>query len=67
MRILVNLLRAFLNGKMDLNQAEAVADLIASENEDHIIEPINRKSGFSNDLKKLRSELLHFSSMIELS
>jgi len=60
-------LRAFLNGKMDLNQAEAVADLIASENEgSHKLAMQQMKSGFSNDLKKLRAELLHFSSMIEL-
>ena len=60
-------LRAFLNGKMDLNQAEAVADLIASENKgSHNLAIQQMKSGFSNDLKKLRSELLHFSSMIEL-
>ena len=60
-------LRAFINGKMDLNQAEAVADLIASENEgSHKLAMQQMKSGFSEDLKKLRSELLHFSSMIEL-
>ena len=60
-------LRAFLNGKMDLNQAEAVADLIASENEgSHKLAMQQMKSGFSDDLKKLRTELLHFSSMIEL-
>ena len=60
-------LRAFLNGKMDLNQAEAVADLIASENEgSHKLAMQQMKSGFSDDLKKLRAELLHFSSMIEL-
>ena len=60
-------LRAFLNGKMDLNQAEAVADLIASENEgSHKLAIQQMKSGFSDDLKKLRAELLHFSSMIEL-
>jgi len=60
-------LRAFLNGKMNLNQAEAVADLIASENEgSHKLAMQQMKSGFSNDLKKLRAELLHFSSMIEL-
>jgi tRNA modification GTPase len=52
---------------MDLNQAEAVADLIASENEgSHKLAMQQMKSGFSNDLKKLRAELLHFSSMIEL-
>jgi|TARA_B100001105_G_C22396678_1_gene447068 tRNA modification GTPase len=60
-------LRAFLNGKMDLNHAEAVADLIASENEgSHKLAMQQMKSGFSDDLKKLRAELLHFSSMIEL-
>ena len=60
-------LRAFINGKMDLNQAEAVADLIASENEgSHRLAMEQMKNGFSNDLKKLRAELLHFSSMIEL-
>ena len=60
-------LRAFLNGKMDLNQAEAVADLIASENEgSHKLAMQQMKRGFSDDLKKLRAELLHFSSMIEL-
>ncbi|MBT7623083.1 MAG: tRNA uridine-5-carboxymethylaminomethyl(34) synthesis GTPase MnmE [Flavobacteriaceae bacterium] len=60
-------LRAFINGKMDLNQAEAVADLIASENEgSHKLAMQQMKSGFSNDLKKLREELLHFTSMIEL-
>lgn len=52
---------------MDLNQAEAVADLIASENEgSHKLAMEQMKNGFSNDLKKLRAELLHFSSMIEL-
>jgi len=60
-------LRAFINGKMDLNQAEAVADLIASENEgSHKLAMQQMKSGFSNDLRNLRSELLHFTSMIEL-
>ena len=54
-------LRAFINGKMDLNQAEAVADLIASENEgSHKLAMQQMKSGFSDDLKKLREELLHF-------
>ena len=55
-------LRAFINGKMDLNQAEAVADLIASENKgSHKLAMQQMKSGFSEDLKKLRAELLHFS------
>ena len=57
-------LRSFINGKMDLNQAEAVADLIASDNESaHKLAIQHMKSGFSNNL---RDELLHFSSMIEL-
>ena len=60
-------LRSFINGKMDLNQAEAVADLIASDNESaHKLAIQHMKSGFSNNLKNLRDELLHFSSMIEL-
>ena len=60
-------LRAFLNGKMDLSQAEAVADLIASENQGaHQIAIQQMRGGFSNHLKVLRDELLHFASMIEL-
>jgi tRNA modification GTPase len=60
-------LRAFLNGKMDLSQAEAVADLIASENQGaHQIAMQQMRGGFSNHLKNLREELLHFASMIEL-
>ena len=60
-------LRAFLNGKMDLSQAEAVADLIASENQRaHQIAIQQMRGGFSNHLKVLRDELLHFASMIEL-
>lgn len=60
-------LRAFLNGKMDLNQAEAVADLISSENEGaHRLAIQQMKKGFSSDLKELRKELLDFVSLIEL-
>ena len=60
-------LRAFLNGKMDLTQAEAVADLINSENEgSHKLAIKQMKKGFSSDLVKLRSELIDFVSLIEL-
>src|SRR5690606_38674176 len=60
-------LRAFLNGKMDLSQAEAVADLIASESEAaHDIAIQQMRGGFSSEIQKLRDELLHFASMIEL-
>ena len=59
--------RAFLNGKMDLAQAEAVADLIASENKSaHRIALNQLRGGFSKELSVLRSQLLHFTSMIEL-
>ncbi|MGB5434337.1 MAG: tRNA uridine-5-carboxymethylaminomethyl(34) synthesis GTPase MnmE [Maribacter sp.] len=60
-------LRAFLNGKMDLSQAEAVADLISSENEaSHQIAMQQMRGGFSNEIKLLRDELLNFASLIEL-
>ncbi|MCL4120719.1 UNVERIFIED_CONTAM: hypothetical protein GTU68_010935, partial [Idotea baltica] len=60
-------LRAFLNGKMDLSQAEAVADLIASENEtSHQIAMNQMRGGFSSEIKKLREQLLNFASLIEL-
>jgi len=60
-------LRAFLNGKLDLSQAEAVADLISSENEaSHEIALKQMRGGFSNEIKKLRDELLNFASLIEL-
>jgi len=59
--------RAFLNGKMDLSQAEAVADLIASESEGaHRVALQQLRGGFSDKLKELRAQLLHFISMIEL-
>lgn len=60
-------LRAFLNGKMDLSQAEAVADLIASDSEAaHDIAMQQMRGGFSNEIQKLREELLNFASLIEL-
>ncbi len=60
-------LRAFLNGKMDLSQAEAVADLISSENEaSHQIAMQQMRGGFSNEIKSLRDQLLNFASLIEL-
>lgn len=60
-------LRAFINGKLDLSQAEAVADLIASDSEaSHQIAMQQMRGGFSNEIKKLRDELLNFASLIEL-
>ncbi len=60
-------LRAFLNAKIDLSQAEAVADLIASDNEaSHQVALQQMRGGFSNEIKKLRAELLDFASLIEL-
>jgi len=59
--------RAFLNGKMDLSQAEAVADLIAAESEGaHRVALQQLRGGFSDRLKALRDRLLNFISMIEL-
>jgi tRNA modification GTPase len=59
--------RAFLNGKMDLSQAEAVADLIASESKaEHQIAIQQMKGGFSEDLKVLRDKLINFTALIEL-
>ncbi len=60
-------LRAFLNGQLDLSQAEAVADLIASHSQaSHQLAIQQMRGGFSNQLKQLRDELIHFASMIEL-
>lgn len=60
-------LRAFLNGKMDLSQAEAVADLIFSDSEaSHQLAIQQMRGGFSSEIKKLREQLLHFASLIEL-
>jgi len=59
--------RAFLNGKLDLSQAEAVADLIASTSEAaHKVAIQQVRGGFSNDLQQLRNQLLTFISLIEL-
>lgn len=60
-------LRAFLNGKLDLSQAEAVADLINSDNEAaHQVAMQQMRGGFSNEIAQLRQELLNFASLIEL-
>jgi len=59
--------KAFLNGRFDLAQAEAVADLIASENASMQQTAMKQmRGGFSNEIKRLREELVHFASMIEL-
>lgn len=59
--------RAFLNGKMDLSQAEAVADLIAAQSKKaHRIALNQLKGNLSSDLKILREELISFASLIEL-
>lgn len=60
-------LRAFLNGQMDLSQAEAVADLIASSSSaSHSLAMQQMRGGFSDEIKKLRQELIDFASLIEL-
>ena len=60
-------MRAFLNGRFDLSQAEAVSDLIASESEAaHHIAMNQMRGGFSNELKQLRQKLVDFASLIEL-
>lgn len=59
--------RAFLNGKMDLSQAEAVADLIASTNRaSHTLAMGQLRGRFSNELSQLRDQLLHLTSLLEL-
>lgn len=59
--------RAFMNGKMDLSQAEAVADLISSTNEkSHHLALSQMRGGFSNEIQMLRQELIKFASLIEL-
>ena len=59
--------RAFLNGKMDLSQAEAVADLLASSSAaTHRLAMSQMRGGFSKELATLRDQLLHFTSLIEL-
>lgn len=60
-------LRAFLNGKLDLSQAEAVADLIASDSKAaHRLAMEQMRGGFSKRINALRDELIHFVSLIEL-
>jgi len=60
-------LRAFLNGSLDLSQAEAVADLISSDSQAaHNVAMNQLRGGFSNELNVLREQLIHFASMIEL-
>ncbi|TMM31492.1 tRNA uridine-5-carboxymethylaminomethyl(34) synthesis GTPase MnmE [Polaribacter aestuariivivens] len=60
-------MRAFLNGKMDLSQAEAVADVIASNSEaSHQMAIQQMRGGISNELKELRNQLLDFAALIEL-
>lgn len=60
-------LRAFINGKLDLSQAEAVGDLIASNSESaHKIAMNQMRGGFSQEINRLREDLIHFASMIEL-
>lgn len=60
-------LRAFFNGKMDLTQAEAVADLIASENKaSHQLAMQQMRGGFGDEIRGLRQELINFASLIEL-
>ncbi len=59
--------RAFLKGKMDLTQAEAVADLIASHSEAARVSALHTmRGGFADDLKSLREQLLGFSALMEL-
>ena len=59
--------RAFLNGKMDLSQAEAVADLIASSSAaTHRLAMSQMRGGFSQELSLLRDKLLHLTSLMEL-
>ena len=60
-------MRAFRNGKLDLSQAESVADLIASESEAaHQTALKQLRGGFSNKLQELRTKLIDFASLIEL-
>ena len=59
--------RAFMNGKMDLSQAEAVADLISSSNEkSHNMALSQMRGGFSSEIQNLREQLIKFASLIEL-
>ena len=59
--------RAFLNGKLDLAQAEAVADLISSTNKaTHQMAMSQMRGGFSQELEQLRLQILHLTSLLEL-
>ena len=60
-------LRAFLNGRINLSQAEAVADLISSKSESAKKIALNQlRGGFTNELSELRNQLIHYASMVEL-
>lgn len=60
-------MRAFMNGRIDLSQAESIADLIASENEASRRVALNQlKGGITNEISFLRTDLLNFVSLIEL-
>jgi len=60
-------MRAFMNGRIDLSQAEAVADVIAAENEASRKVALNQlKGGISNEIGLLRTDLLNFTSLVEL-
>ncbi len=60
-------LRAFLNGRLDLSQAEAVADLIASQSESaHTLAMQQMRGGFSSEIARLRQKLIDFASLVEL-
>jgi tRNA modification GTPase len=60
-------MRAFMNGKMDLSQAEAIGDLIASESEAAHKQALHQmRGGFSKEINGLREKLIHFASMLEL-
>jgi len=59
--------RAFMNGKFDLAQAEAVSDLVRADSDASHMAALNQmRGGFSEEIKKLREKLIHFASMIEL-
>jgi tRNA modification GTPase len=60
-------MRAFLNGKLDLTQVEAIADLISSESTAaHRVAMNQMRGGFTREIRKLRDRLLHFTSLVEL-
>ncbi|MCH8903800.1 MAG: tRNA uridine-5-carboxymethylaminomethyl(34) synthesis GTPase MnmE [Bacteroidetes bacterium] len=60
-------LRAFINGRIDLSEAEAVADLIAASSEEaHDLALKQMRGGFSDEISKMREKLVHFASMVEL-